>query len=105
MANPSRRQQIEAMLAGEPDDPVLRYALAMELVGSGENDAAVQCFQELMTRVPDYVPAYLQAGQLLTRLDRQEEARTVYRTGIVMAQKKGDLHAAGEMENFLNLLD
>jgi Tfp pilus assembly protein PilF len=102
MANPTRKQQIEAMLAEDPDDPFLRYGLAMEYVGEGDNESAVRCLRELLARTPDYVPAYLQAGQALTRLDREEEARATYRTGIAVAQKKGDVHAAGEMEQFLD---
>jgi hypothetical protein len=58
-----------------------------------------------MKATPEYVPAYLQAGQLLARLDREEEARTVFRNGIAVAQKQGDQHAAGEMETFLSTLD
>jgi len=102
MANAARKQQLQTMLEEDPDDPFLRYGLAMEYVSEGDNESAVRCLRELIGRTPDYVPAYLQAGQALTRLDREEEARGVYRAGIAVAQKKGDQHAAGEMEQFLD---
>jgi Tfp pilus assembly protein PilF len=100
----SRRETFEAMLAETPDDAELRYFLAMECLGAGDPDAALGHFREIMAKSPDYVPAYVQAGQLYNRLGREAEARATYQAGIAVAQKKGDFHAAGEMEGFLDAL-
>jgi tetratricopeptide (TPR) repeat protein len=102
MASKSRKEQIQDMLANDPNDPELRYFLAMEHQSCGEEEDALKCFQELMASAPDYVPTYVQAGQLLNRLQREDEARQVYRNGIAAARKKGDRHAAEEMEAFLD---
>jgi Tfp pilus assembly protein PilF len=101
MTAKSRKEQIRDMLVEDPKDPFLRYGLAMEYVGEGNDPEAVNCFRELLAANPDYVPAYLQAGQALTRLDKAADAREVFRSGIAVAQKLGDGHAAGEMEGFL----
>lgn len=101
MSDKSRKQQIEEMLAEDPNDPFLRYGLAMEYVGAGQDEEAVRCFQELMRRTPDYVPGYMQAGRALLRLDRVEEAQAVFQAGIAAARQQGDLHAAEEMTGFL----
>ncbi|HEY7157881.1 MAG TPA: hypothetical protein VH575_28240 [Gemmataceae bacterium] len=101
MSGKSRKQQIEEMLAEDPNDPFLRYGLAMEHVSAGQDEEAVRCFQELLRVAPEYVPAYMQAGRTLARLQRDEEARELFRTGIAMARQKGDLHAAEEMQGFL----
>jgi Tfp pilus assembly protein PilF len=101
MSAKSRKHQIEGMLAGDPKDPFLRYGLAMEYVSEGDDEQAARCFRELLALTPDYVPAYLQAGQVLTRLQKPDEARDVFGTGIRVAQRLGDSHAAGEMEGFL----
>jgi predicted Zn-dependent protease len=101
MASKSRKQQILEMLAEDPTDVFLRYGLAMEHASAGEHAEAVRCFQDLIRDKPDYVPAYVQAGQVLARLGREDEARSVFRAGIEAARKTGDLHAAGEMESFL----
>lgn len=101
MTGKSRKQQIEEMLAEDPNDPFLRYGLAMEYVSAGQDEEALRCFQELMRVAPDYVPGYMQAGRTLTRLQRDQEARQVYRDGIAQARQKGDGHAAEEMERFL----
>ena len=46
-------------------------------------------------------PAFFMAGQQLVRLQRIDEARTILRDGIAAARIQGDLHAAGEMTEFL----
>jgi thioredoxin-like negative regulator of GroEL len=102
MSGKSRKQQIEEMLAEDPNDPFLRYGLAMEHVSAGDDPGARRCFEELLQVAPDYVPAYLQLGQALIRLGEDGPARQVLQAGIVTARQKGDLHAAGEMEGFLD---
>jgi predicted Zn-dependent protease len=105
MTGKTRKQQLEELLAEDPGDPFLRYGLAMEHVSAGDLQAAVRCFRELVTASPDYVPAYLQAGQVLTRLGRVEEAKEVFRQGIAAAARQGDQHAQGEMEGMLDGLE
>ena len=105
MAGNTRKQQIEEMLAEEPNDPELRYALAMEYVSTGDDASAVRCFEELSNRAPDYVPAYFHRARALIRLDRFEEARPVVEKGILTARKKGDHHAADELQGLLYTLE
>ena len=105
MSGNTRREQIEEMLKDDPDeDGFLRYCLAMEHLSAGNEAEARTVFQALLGAKPDYVPAYLQLGQLLNRLGEEDEARAVYREGIAVAQRKGDAHAANEMSNFLAML-
>jgi tetratricopeptide (TPR) repeat protein len=98
MAGKTRKQQIEEMLAEEPNDPELRYALAMEHVSAGEDASAVRCFEELNQASPDYVPTYFHLARALSRLGRLAEARSVVERGIAAARKKGDFHAADELQ-------
>jgi Flp pilus assembly protein TadD len=105
MTGKSRKQQIEEMLAEDPHDPFLRYGLAMEHLSAGQDEEAVRCFRQLLETSPDYVPAYMQAGRTLARLNRLEEARTVFQAGIVAARQQGDQHAAEEMAEFLEGLE
>jgi tetratricopeptide (TPR) repeat protein len=105
MAGTTRKQQIEDLLADDPNDPFLRYGLAMEYVSEGNDEAAVKCFQELIAVAPDYVPGYLQIGQALLRLRRLTEAREHWSRGIGVARRQGDGHAAEEMEGFLTSLE
>jgi Flp pilus assembly protein TadD len=102
-ANP-RVAQIEAMLADEPNDPELRYFLAMELLSAGDEATAVQKLREIASD-STYVPAFHQAGQALARLGQTAEARAILRRGIEAAEKQGNQHAAGEMLGLLDGLD
>jgi thioredoxin-like negative regulator of GroEL len=97
----SRKEQIEEMLAQDPDDSFLRYGLAMEHASAGDDEEAARHLLDLMRRDPDYVPAYLQAGQVLLRLGRDDEAQAALQAGVGAARRKGDEHAAGEMAGLL----
>ena len=101
----SRREQLQALLVDEPNDGELRYFLAMEHVSEGNSEEAVSCFRELFAVAPTYVPAYLQAGQALVRLNRPAEAVEVLRRGIAVARQQGNQHAQGEMEGLLASLE
>lgn len=96
---------LEELLAQDPGDPFLHYGLAMELVSEGNDAAAVTRFERMFVDTPDYVPAYLQAGQALVRLGRAPEARQVFERGVALARRKGDAHAADEMQGFLEGLE
>jgi len=104
-----RMQQIEALLAEDPDDAFLRYGLAMEYASAGDDEAAVRLLRELIALKrggnEPYVPAYLQAGQFLAKLGRETEACDVLREGIAKAAQVGDDHARGEMLGLLGTLE
>ncbi|MEZ6127862.1 MAG: hypothetical protein R3C59_04215 [Planctomycetaceae bacterium] len=97
----TRLEKLEAMLADDPRDQTLRYMLAMELDKLGDHDRSLDLFTGLMNDTTPHVPSFLMAGQLLVRLDRTEEARGVWQTGIQHARDQGNDHAAGEMSQFL----
>jgi hypothetical protein len=99
-------EQIEAMLADDPDDAFLRYGLAMEHASAGDDAACATVLRDLIARTAaaPYIPAYLQAGQALVRIDRADEAAEVLRAGIEAAGRAGTadaLHARGEMQGLL----
>lgn len=99
-------ERIEAMLAEDPDDAFLRYGLAMEHASSGDDAACVDVLRDLISRGSSspYVPAFLQAGQALVRLDRIGEACDILKAGIETATRAGTpeaLHARGEMQGLL----
>jgi hypothetical protein len=96
------REQLEALLADDPTDQFLRYALALELDKTGEHERSLELMAVLQRE--SYVPAFFMAGQQLTRLERIGEARAVLREGIAVADRTGDTHAAGEMREFLTSL-
>jgi hypothetical protein len=88
-----------------PTDPFPRYGLAMELVGRGDRAGAAAEFAALIEKFPDYVPAYLMAGNNHVELAQNERARETYRIGIEVATRKGDDHAARELEAALSAIN
>jgi Flp pilus assembly protein TadD len=102
---PSRLQQIQDMLADEPDDPELQYMLAMEHASLGDDAEAVRCFEALVSGHPEYPAAYHQGARALGRLGRMTEARRLLQRGIPIAMKKGETHAVGEMQELLETLE
>ena len=101
MTGKSRKQRIEEMLASEPDNAEMRYLLAMECVTEGDDETALGHFEEVIRLDPAYPHSYHQAGRALARLGRIAQARELLQKGIPVAQQAGNLHAAGEMTEFL----
>lgn len=97
----SRLEKLKAMLAEDPADTFLKYAVAMELQGQGEWVPAESAFRDLLTVTPPYIPAWFMLAQLLVRDDRVDEARAILREGIDHARLLKDHHAAGEMGELL----
>ena len=86
---------LEALLADDPQDVFLRYALAMEWDKEGAHEKSLAGLRDLAVGVPPYVPAFFQAAQQLTRLERLDEARTMLRDGIEAARAQGDARTRG----------
>jgi predicted Zn-dependent protease len=85
-------------------DPFVWYGLAMEYRSLERKDEALATFEELRKHAPDYVPMYLMCGQMLESMARQSDARAWLTSGIEAARKKGDMHAASELEAALAAL-
>ncbi|MCR5889585.1 tetratricopeptide repeat protein [Hymenobacter sp. J193] len=100
---PSRLQQLLAFYQDDPNDPFTIYALATEY-RSTDPQKAWGFYHKLLTEHPEYVGTYYHAGKLLEQLKQPDEAEKVYRTGLSVARKAGQLHAASEIQGVLNSL-
>jgi tetratricopeptide (TPR) repeat protein len=101
----SRLEQLQKLLAAEPRDVFLNFALAMEYFKAGRHDEALAQFEKVNEIDPDYVAAYFHKGNSLVALGRKAEARPVLEKGIEVAKRTKNPHAADEMKELLNLLD
>lgn len=97
----TRRERLQALLQESPQDPFLRYGLAIEWAKEGDIERGLAGLRELMQETPPYVPAFFRAGQQYCELERIEEARSALRDGIEAARAQGNHHAAGEMSELL----
>ncbi len=98
---PSRLEVLEMMVAKGVNDAFPMYGLAQEYRSLGRDEDAVRAFENLRAKFPNYVPQYLMCGQLLEKLGRKDEARTVLQAGIDAAKAGRDMHALGELESAL----
>ena len=98
-------EELETLLADEPDDVFLNFGLSMALASAGRIDGALDRFERTLELDADYVPAHFQKGRVLSGAGRIDEAREAIRKGIAVARKVGDGHAEGEMEEFLAVLE
>jgi hypothetical protein len=76
----------------------------MEYRGLERREEALATFEALRAKKPDYVPMYLQCGQMLEQMARVEDAKQWLSAGIVAAKKAGDGHALSELEGALGAL-
>jgi Tfp pilus assembly protein PilF len=100
----SRRQMLEAFQAAHPNDAFSLYGLAIECANEGDPAAATENFQKLLAAHPDYVTGYFQYGQFLVRQSRIDEAKRALTSGIEVARRTGNQHAAEEMSAALSEL-
>ena len=97
MTPDQRLAAIRGHVAQRPDDPFARYSLAMALRATGEREAAVGEFRELVRRVASYVPAYLMMWQVLEELGQDPQALLVFEQGVTVERERGDGHAEREL--------
>lgn len=107
MTKSPRLQQIESMLADEPDDEFLRYGQAMEYASAGDDATAAKLLRELIALGGDapYIPSFLMAGQTYARLGEEGQAAAVLKAGIAAARKANDLHPLSEMQALLATME
>lgn len=97
-----KRQMFEASLAEDPADPFLRYGLAVQCLRDGDVEEGRGRLRSLIADHPgDSVAAHQQLGQSLLEADEVADARAVLEAGVALARKRGDWHAASEMEGLL----
>ena len=96
---------LRQILALDPKNSFARYGVAMELVGKGETEAALEEFDTLLANDPDYTAGYFMAAQTLAAAGRTGEAIEKLKAGIKSAASSGNHHALSEMQAMLDELD
>ena len=104
MPTTDRLQKLQQMLEKDPADPFLHFALGMEHKKSGNTAAAIASFDKTLEKDPGYCVAYHQAALTYEDAGDIEAAKNKYHQGIAAARKKGDHHAADEMEAALSMI-
>jgi len=98
----TRLEMLQESLPTVPDNPFIRYGLALELAAVGRGEEAWEHFAFLLAHHPDYSATYLQAGMFLIRQGRREEAKQVLGKGLEVTARQGNLHAQREIQATLD---
>lgn len=96
-----RLAQIQQFLKDEPDNPELKYFLAMEHLSRKEYGNALSVFQGIFELHPDYIANYYQYGLLLFESGKFAESKTVLEQGISKAAETGNQKAVSELNELL----
>jgi Flp pilus assembly protein TadD len=98
------RENLEGMLAAGQDGALLRFSLGELCLREADAGQAVRHLGEALRLKPDYSAAWKLYGRALEQAGRQADAVAAYEQGIRVADQKGDLQAAKEMQVFLRRL-
>ena len=97
----ARVEGLLEMIEEEPDDALGHFMVAVELGKLSRHDEAETHYRAVLGLDDEYTAAWRGLGRCLVTLGRSEEAIPVFRRGLEVADKKGDLQTAKEMEVFL----
>jgi hypothetical protein len=92
-----RLEQLRSMLADEPGDLFLRYAIALEHKRMGAMEEAVHDLEGILRDEPRHVASYYQLAVMLADLDRPQEAIEVCDAGSLQCIVTGDRKARVEL--------
>ena len=95
----------EKLLASGQDNALLRYSLGNEYLKVGDAAKAVLHLQHALGHDREYSAAWKLLGKALSEVGDPGAAIAAYRTGIEVAERKGDKQAAKEMQVFLKRLE
>lgn len=99
-----RIDQLRAMLADEPGDPFLRYAVALELKRSGDMEQAIRDLESLLADDPKHIPSYYQLALMLADTGRTVDAVRTCEIGSLECIVTGDRKARVELIALMNSL-
>ncbi len=95
---------IQQMLADNPEDVFLHYALAMEFMSIQNNTAAIEQLEWIRHAQSDYLPLYYQLAHLYEAGGDNEKAIETYEAGIALADTLNDHKTRGELRSALEEL-
>lgn len=101
----SRLEQFRQIVDIDPNDYFSHFGYASALFDAGRYAEAAQEFRAAIRLKPDYSAAFRDLGKALERTGAPAEAMQVYREGLPIAERNGDLQTLKEMQVFLKRLE
>ncbi|HZH67922.1 MAG TPA: hypothetical protein VFD65_01870 [Chitinophagales bacterium] len=95
----SKLTKLKKLAQERPDDAFTFFALAKEYEKLNDLKKAIEIYSDIMKKDPDYIGLYYHLGKALEYDNQETEALSVYKKGILIAQKQNDLHTLSELKN------
>ena len=93
-----RTARLLDFLKANPNDSFLQHALALEYIKTGDDAAAKEMFETILTRDPHYTGSYYHLGKLLERSGETQMAIAWYKKGMAVTKALGDNHSYNELK-------
>jgi Tfp pilus assembly protein PilF len=100
----SKIETFESMLAKGQDSAMLRFSLGNAYFEAGDHKKAVEHLRSAVAQDPKYSAAWKMLGKAVEQTGDSNEAISVFKQGIAVAEEKGDMQAVKEMNVFLKRL-
>ena len=100
-----RIKKLYQFIEKDPNDPFVRFALAIELIRSERENEAVSYLEELIDKYPDYIGSYYHLGKLYEKINAMNKAARTYEAGMKWAKKLNDTHSLSELLSAYNALE
>ena len=100
-----RLAALERMLGNHPDDPRLRFGLALEYLRAGRTEDGVRELRRYLSEADDEGNGWGRLGSALLDLGQADEARRAYETGVAQAERHGHPTMADEFREILESMD
>ncbi len=98
-------EQLEKLLAADPDDAFVLYGIAQERAKRGELEQAVEFYDRCLRVDAAYCYAYFHKARVLRDLGRTDDAIATLLAGLAKAKALGDGHAASEISGLLDEME
>lgn len=99
-----RIRMFAEVLEFDPEDPVALMGMGKAHAELGQNRQAGAYLEQALAAQPENSVLYALRGKVLEALGRPEKAREMYRQGVEVASRRGDLMPLKDMEHRLLLL-
>ncbi len=100
-----KKAMFEEVIEIDPEDPIALFGLGNALSTLGMWDGAERTLAKACAVQKDNSACFLAHGKTLEMLGRETDAVNVYKAGMAVASKKGDLMPLKEMERRVILLE
>jgi predicted Zn-dependent protease len=95
----SRLEQIRALIADDPRDAMLRFALGNEYFQRGDYAAAIESLNAALEIDPEYAFVYIQLAQAYERGGQIDLARQTIEAGRGPARRNGDPNLMRQLDD------